>query len=157
MARKNGPSAKSLLWAFFIGALTGLLFAPRTGKGARQWFEQQSSHLSAEGKRLLNKGSAQLRYRSGAFQGMAHKIKDMVSPEPELLEADDDTIEQRVRTALGETPKTWSIPRINVNSENGIVILRGGVKTLKEKDGVEDVAKNVPGVKDVVNKTRLVA
>lgn len=98
-----------------------------------------------------------MRYRSGSLQGIAHKIKDKISPEPELLDADDDTIEQRVRVAFGETPQTWDIPHINVNSENGIVTLRGGVKTLKEKDNVERVARKVPGVQEVINKTRLVA
>lgn len=148
---------RALLWAFLIGALTGVLFTPKSGRGSRQWFKEQSSHLGAEGRRLVNRAGVQLRYRSGALQGIAHKIKDMVAPEPELLEADDDTIEQRVRVALGETPLTWDIPHINVNSERAVVTLRGGVKNLKEKGNVEKVARRVSGVKEVVNKTKLVA
>lgn len=156
MAGKN-QSLSTLLWAFLIGALTGILFTPKSGRGSRQWLKEQSSHLGAEGRRFLNRAGVQLRYRSGALQGIAHKIKDMVSPEPELIEADDDTIEQRVRVALGETPLTWDIPHINVNSERGVVTLRGGVKTLKEQGNVEKVARKVPGVKEVINKTKLVA
>jgi gas vesicle protein len=157
MAEKNGVSIKTLLWAFFVGSLLGALLAPKSGKNSRQWIIQQGSHLSAQSKRLVNRGSAQLRYRAGSFQGITHKLKDMVNPELQLLEPDDDTIEQKVRTALGETPLTWDLPHVNVNSENGIVTVRGPVKNLKEKNNVEKVAKRIIGVKDVINKTRLVA
>ncbi len=154
---KNKNSTTSILWAFVVGALAGFLFAPKSGKGARQWVEQQGSHLKARGRDLWEKGGVQTRYRAGSLQGWAHKIKDVFSPEPELLEADDDIIEQRVRVAIGENPRTWDLPHVNVNSENGIVTLRGPVQSLREKENLERLVKRVRGVEEVINKTKLVA
>jgi len=118
---------------------------------------QQGAHVSAQGRRLVDRGSAQIRYRSGSLQGITHKMKDLVAPEPKLLEADDDTIAQRVRTELGENSLTWKLPHLNVNSERGKLTVRGPVKSNREKENVEKVTKQVPGVKEVINKTRLVA
>ncbi len=157
MKQNNSPSTKSLLWAFFIGAVSGLLFAPKSGRGTREWIMQQGAHLSSQGRRLVDRSGAQIRYRSGALQGITHKMKDLIAPEPKLLEADDDTIEQRVRTELGENSSTWNLPHLNVNNERGKVTVRGPVKSNREKENVEKVTKRVPGVKEVFNKTKLVA
>lgn len=158
MARNRKTiSTRSILWAFFLGAISALLFAPRSGQGARQWVKQQGSELAHDTRRLLNRAQVQTRYRLGSVQGWTHKLKDLFFPEPELLEADDDTIEQRVRVAIGENPLTWDLPHMNVNSESGLVTLRGPVQTYREKENLEKVVRKVRGVVDVINKTKLVA
>lgn len=157
MAEQKRPSTRALLWAFFIGAISGALLAPKSAKSTWNWLNQQTRGLGSTGRRLANRAGAQVRFRAGQTQGWAHKIKDLFAPEQELLEADDDTIEQRVRVAIGENPLTWDLPRINVNSENGVVTLRGPIQTLREKENLEKVTRRVRGVIDVINKTKLVA
>ena len=157
MADKNNQTTiRSLLAAFFFGAVAGVLFAPKSGRGTRQWFKDQTTHLSSQSSKLLRDSQNKLRFRAGELEGVAHKVKDMFVPEKEKF-VDDDLIEQRVRTAIGEHSSTSHLPRINVNSEKGVVTLRGPVKKYKDKESLEKVVGNVADVVDIINRTRLAA
>lgn len=63
---------------------------------------------------------------------------------------DDATITSKVKTKLsGE--KLINATRINVQTERGVVYLRGSVPTAEEKSKALDLAQNVKGVKQVVD------
>jgi hyperosmotically inducible periplasmic protein len=47
--------------------------------------------------------------------------------------------------------------RINVETQNGVVSLRGKVATAEEKSAAEDIAKGIEGVKSVKNSLQIVA
>jgi len=63
---------------------------------------------------------------------------------------DDKTLTSRVKDALdGDT--THKYPEVKVAAFKGTVQLSGFVNQSEQKDRAADVAKNVPGVKDVEN------
>jgi hyperosmotically inducible periplasmic protein len=59
-----------------------------------------------------------------------------------------------VKAALLTAPDLGSL-QINVDSNDGVVTLRGEVKTSAEKTHAEQVASNVAGVQSVVNDLRI--
>jgi hyperosmotically inducible protein len=61
---------------------------------------------------------------------------------------DDATITTRVKTALLNDPDIGAL-RIDVSTSLGVVTLDGTVKTEAEKGRAADLARTVPGVKDV--------
>jgi hyperosmotically inducible periplasmic protein len=64
---------------------------------------------------------------------------------------DNAAITAQVKTAL-ITDKTAPASKINVNTDKGVVTLLGQVDSAAQKTQAEKVAKNVKGVKKVVNK-----
>ena len=154
--KKRSTSLSQLLTAFFAGAVAGMLFSPKSGHGTRQWLKDQSAHLSSQSSKMMRDSQNKLKFRAGEAEGLAHKIKDMFIPEKDKY-VDDDLIEQRVRTAIGEHSSTSHLPRINVNSEKGTVTLRGPVRKYKDKESLEKVTLRVPDVQEVINRTRLAA
>lgn len=66
---------------------------------------------------------------------------------------DDATITTRVKSALLNEPNINAV-HIDVNTSAGIVTLAGTVKSKAEADRVVEVAKQVPGVKDVKSSLR---
>lgn len=62
----------------------------------------------------------------------------------------DATITATVKSKLAADPGT-SAARINVDTSNGVVTLSGAVPTIAEKSEVERVARNTPGVAQVIN------
>jgi hypothetical protein len=62
---------------------------------------------------------------------------------------------QLVQGALGRTEKARGLPRPNISSCKFIVTLRSRTRGLEELYGIEEVARQVPGVLGVVNKIRV--
>jgi len=67
---------------------------------------------------------------------------------------DDATITARVKTALIGDPRTKAF-RINVTTNDGIVQLGGSAPSREGKAAAEELARSVPGVKDVSNDLRI--
>ncbi len=61
---------------------------------------------------------------------------------------DDATISTRVKTALINDPQVGAL-RIDVSTTNGIVTLSGVARSRPEADRAVEIARKVPGVKDV--------
>ncbi len=61
---------------------------------------------------------------------------------------DDATITTRVKTALLNDPDVGAL-RIDVDTALGVVTLRGAVRSEADKARAVDLARAVPGVKDV--------
>ena len=64
--------------------------------------------------------------------------------------ADDATITTRVKTRFAKDP-TVSAMRIHVDTDKGMVSLRGTAKSQAERDQAERIAASVPDVKGVQN------
>jgi osmotically-inducible protein OsmY len=141
------------LTLFGLGVLTGLLFAPKSGRNSRVWLRQQSEHLRSNVVHLSERLAKRARYERGRLEGLRHSLRERVGG-ARLQEAyvDDDLITQRVKTELGENPRTWRIASFNVNTVNGVVTLRGRVSSEEEREALEEVARSVPNVEDVINK-----
>ncbi|HWB71941.1 MAG TPA: BON domain-containing protein [Egibacteraceae bacterium] len=58
-------------------------------------------------------------------------------------------LEDKVRTRLGEDPRTAELPRLNINVAEGTVFVRGNVPAGFDENAIRDVIAGIDGVKDV--------
>jgi hyperosmotically inducible protein len=69
---------------------------------------------------------------------------------------DDAGITTAVKAKLA-TEKLSTLTRIDVDTNQGVVALNGTVKTVEDKVRAEQIARQVKGVRDVVNNLRVQA
>jgi hypothetical protein len=62
-----------------------------------------------------------------------------------------EEIEQRIRTHIGEDPRTAEMPRVNVEVNDGIAELRGVAPSEDAKLAAGEIAQQVEGVREVRN------
>ena len=128
-----------------IGALLAFFFDPQSGNRRRKMtldrigaFFRRRSRESAR----LARGVAAEAY--GVKQKVTH-LKEEEKPQP-----DDVTLARKVETEIfrdAEVPKG----QINVNAEDGVVVLRGQVEQPDMINELEKKTRKVQGVKDVQN------
>jgi len=123
-----------------LGAALSYFFDPQNGKRRRKMTIDRLAGLSRRhGKRLAKGAAAQT-------QGLAQKathLKEEPKPQP-----DDVTLARKVETEIfrdADVPKG----KINVNAENGKIVLRGEVDSPELIDDLVSKARNVQGVQDV--------
>lgn len=58
-------------------------------------------------------------------------------------------LEDEIRTALGEDPRTADLPTLNINVAEGTVFVRGPVPDGIDEASLRDVISKIPGVEDV--------
>jgi hypothetical protein len=81
---------------------------------------------------------------SGPLIGEQHSDVEGVGEQQE-------EIEQRIRTNIGEDPRTAEIPRVNVEVNEGIAELRGVAPSEEAKRAAGEIAQQVEGVREVRN------
>jgi BON domain len=64
---------------------------------------------------------------------------------------EQDELEQRIRTNIGEDPRTAEMPRVNVEVVDGIAELRGVAPSEDAKLAAGEIAQGVEGVREVRN------
>jgi hypothetical protein len=64
---------------------------------------------------------------------------------------EQDELEQRIRTNIGEDPRTAEMPRVNVEVIDGIAELRGSAPSEDAKLAAGEIAQGVEGVREVRN------
>jgi hypothetical protein len=62
-----------------------------------------------------------------------------------------EEIEQRIRTNIGEDPRTTDMPRVNIEVNDGIAELRGTAPSEDAKLAAGEIAQQVEGVREVRN------
>src|SRR5918993_1054572 len=62
-----------------------------------------------------------------------------------------EELEQRIRTNIGEDPRTAQMPRVNVEVNDGIAELRGVASSEDAKLAAGEIAQEVDGVREVRN------
>ena len=67
----------------------------------------------------------------------------------------DATLTTKVHTALANDVGMKTLTRINVDSEKGVVTLKGQVDSAETKRRAEEVAKRVSGVTSVKNELKV--
>ena len=130
-----------------IGVILGLLLAPTTGRRSRALLKDKVSragHGAADlGQAAVGKAT-DLSHRAA---GAVHRIKSTVSGAEDT--ADDITIADRVRTALGQNPATRNLEHLNVDCVDGVVTLRGPMVDTELQATIESIVRGVKGVRDV--------
>jgi osmotically-inducible protein OsmY len=81
---------------------------------------------------------------SGPLIGEQHQDVEGVPEQQEELE-------QRIRTNIGEDPRTAEMPRVNVEVNDGIAELRGVAPSEDAKLAAGEIAQEVEGVREVRN------
>ena len=72
-------------------------------------------------------------------------------PERVDVPVQHEEIENRIRTRVGEDPRTMHIPHLNVEVNEDVADLRGEVHSEDEKQAVEEITANPEGVREVRN------
>ncbi len=82
---------------------------------------------------------------SGPLIGRSHRGRIGDVPEQQ------EEVENRIRTRVGEDPRTADLPHLNVEVNDGVADIRGEVHSEDEKQAVEEIASSVEGVTEVRN------
>jgi osmotically-inducible protein OsmY len=69
---------------------------------------------------------------------------------PEVGEQQEE-VEQRIRTRIGEDPRTAMIPRVNVEVNDGMAELRGVAPSEEVRRAAGEIANGTEGVREVRN------
>jgi len=128
-----------------MGALLAYFFDPENGRRRRAMAGQRiPAFFRNASKKSQGVGDAASTQASAAKQKATH-LKEEEKPEP-----DDVTLARKVETEIfrdADVPKG----RINVNAENGKVVLRGEVEEPELIKDLELRTKKVQGVQEVEN------
>jgi hypothetical protein len=109
-----------------VGYAAGVLTAPKEGRQIR---EQLMSRRGGEG-----------------FDNVAGRIgQEWEDTTPPF----ERPLEDKVRTRLGEDPRTSHLPSLNINVVDGTVVVRGSVPESTDRDAIQDVITGVEGVQNV--------
>jgi osmotically-inducible protein OsmY len=125
-----------------LGAALVYFFDPENGKRRRKVTMDRIAGLARRHGRRLGRGVASEAY--GLKQKATHR-QDEPKPQP-----DDVTLARKVETEIFRGPE---VPKgkINVNAEDGIVVLRGEAETPEMIEDLARKAREVQGVRDVEN------
>ena len=141
-ARRGPPSVP--LPAVWVGAAAGAALTyfldPDRGKGRRA---QARDRLAAFLRRTGERAGRRARWSQGPIEGLAARIAGTFSP-PEPV--NDATLAAKVQSELFRDP---TVPKgaININAENGTVILRGVVDSRDQIERLLAQTASIQGVR----------
>jgi gas vesicle protein len=135
------------------GAVLGVLLTPSSGRRNRALLRDKIAKGKHKAEHLGEAATRKAHDLSNRADGLAHAIAEKVSSkaEGESDGADDVTIADRVRTELGRVPETQGLERLNVESCNGVVTLRGPIMDEATQAAIIAAVSNVHGVREVVS------
>lgn len=148
--KRRRPGMRLLF--LLAGIAIGLLVAPNSGRANRAWIRQKWEGWMADRRRWQRDITGKTDYEMGRATGFAHNLGTRLGLVKEEVDLSDDVINQRVKTEIGENPKTGHIPRLNIDTFEGVVTIRGHADNEHLVRDVEDVAGRVKGVRKIVNK-----
>ena len=128
-----------------FGALLAYFFDPQNGHSRRALARQRIPALLRSTTRKAAGAGGSVAAQATAAKQKATHLNEEEKPQP-----DDVTLARKVETEIfrdSDIPKG----RINVNAENGKVVLRGEVEQPELIKDLEMRTKNVQGVQEVEN------
>jgi osmotically-inducible protein OsmY len=132
------------MWGYLLAALVGGAVAyfmdPDRGNRRRNMARDRAMAFARRTGRRLG---TQARYTAKSAYGLAQKVAhraDEEEPAP-----DDVTLTNKVESELFRDP---NVPKgnININVEQGAVVLRGQVENPEEIDAIVEKVQRIPGV-----------
>jgi hypothetical protein len=136
------------LLAGAAGAAAAFFLDPQSGKRrrivARDWILARARGAAESGRRAGGFVGARA---YGAVQGVRHR-RDATAPE------NDQVLAHKVQSELFEG-NDFPKGQINVNAENGVVVLRGQLDSADLIARIEAEARTIQGVRDVENLLHL--
>jgi len=132
-----------------LGAALTYFFDPQQGRGRRA---EARDRIAGFFRRRVRQGERLGRSASAQAEGLVQKAKHLEEePKPQ---PDDVTLTRKVETEIfrdADVPKG----QINVNAENGKIVLRGEVEQPQLIKDLEKRTKKVKGVQEVENLLHL--
>jgi len=145
-----GAGYNKWLWlglGVLLGIFIGLLMAPTSGRRSRALLKDKVNkgrHAASDAGAATVGKVADVGHKA---QGLVHRVEDKIRGGAD--DADDTTIADRVRTALGQHEATRHIERLNIDVIDGIVTVRGPLVETAEREAIETVVRGVKGVREV--------
>ena len=128
--RNGGPGAqRDEMWG--TGTTTDT-----TGDGAQQGPEDPNRTGAERSYSDPSSGPLIGEQRRGSVEGVGEQQEE---------------VEQRIRTKIGEDPRTMDMPRVNVEVNDGVAELRGEAPSEEAKAAAGEIASSVEGVSEVRN------
>src|SRR5437762_11770128 len=137
------------LLSMALGATLAYFLDPDRGRRRRAIASDRIAKALRQGShRLERKARYAASYAEGISQRAAHLNK------PDEPAPNDPTLVQRVESELFRDP---NIPKghININAENGVIVLRGQLDDADQIRKLEESVRNIPGVDSVENLLHL--
>ena len=140
---------KVLALAAAAGAAIAYFFDPQTGRRRRALARDRSAAFVRQGWRRFGRVKRHAEAEAYGLSQKAQHLSEEPKPSP-----DDATLARKVETEIFRDP---DVPKgqINVNAENGIVVLRGEVGTPEMIRDLEERARSVQGVEKIENLLHL--
>ena len=132
-----------------VGAAAAYFFDPTSGRRRRAVARDRSAALFRKAFRRLGRAQRHAEAEAYGLSQKARHLREEPKPAP-----DDATLAQKVET---EIFRDRDVPKgqINVNAENGTVVLRGEVETPELIRDLESRTRAVHGVRQVENLLHL--
>jgi BON domain len=155
MSSQEPKKSRYLKYGFFalLGLAVGAAIA-RSKKGETSdetWGSGTSTGTAGDGGQQgpggANRTGAERDYSdpsAGPLIGEQHSDVEGVGEQQE-------EVEQRIRTQIGEDPRTAEMPRVNVEVNEGIAELRGVAPSEDARLAAGEIAQQVEGVREVRN------
>jgi hypothetical protein len=143
-------SRRSFLTGASVGAALATLFDPKHGRRRRHFVCERSMGAVRHGRRRLARaGRASAVQTLGHARGALHRLRP---PKAEPL--DDVGLAHKVESILYRDPH---VPKgqISINTERGVVFLRGQLESSELIGDVADAVRKIPGVTELVNLLHL--
>lgn len=136
-----------------VGAIIGILMAPSSGRRNRALLRDKLAKGAHKAGDLGGAAAGKAHDLSNRVEGVAHKIAEKVNTKVngDSDDADDVTIADRVRTAFGRLDAAQGLERINIDSCDGVVTLRGPIVSEETKVALVAAAQKVAGVREVIS------
>ena len=132
-----------------LGAALAYFLDPQNGRRRRAMARDRGlAFFRRLGRRSERMGRMAAAEAYGVTQKVTH-LREEEKPQP-----DDVTLARKVETEIFRDP---DVPKgqINVNAENGKVVLRGQVERPEMIDDLEDKVRKIQGVQEVENLLHL--
>jgi hypothetical protein len=155
--------ARFLKYGFFalVGFAVGTILARLGGRGASSslsdsetWGTDRPTDAPSDPARPQrpedpNRTGPEREYSdpsSGPLIGRSHRAAGV----QEIPEQQEE-IENRIRTRIGEDPRTMRMPRLNVEVNDGVAELRGEAPSQEAKEAAGEIAGSIEGVGEIRN------
>jgi osmotically-inducible protein OsmY len=143
-SRGSGGTGRGLLAGMGIGALLAFLLDPQQGRRRRHLARDRGLAVLRRRKRETVRKAD---YAAGVVAGVAHKAMPSRDRGEQL---DDVTLTDKVKSEIfrhADAPKG----RVSVNTEHGVVYLRGQLESQEQIRALAEAAAKVDGVERVEN------
>lgn len=136
-----------VLLAGAAGAAAAFFLDPVSGKRRRSVLKDR---VAGTARTVAGKVQQRGRYVASTAAGKVEAFRHRQDEPPE----NDQTLAHKVESEVFQ-PAGLPKGKVNVNAENGVVVLRGQVKTPDQIKEIESRARKVQGVRDVRNLLHL--